>query len=294
MSILLFEDSTVAQLFPITTGRAACNVTVGSFSLLDLLLLLDQPLVGAFRPHLRGLMEADHANVWPLGCERLEPTGGPALLLNARLVPHMHSLQAIRQLLAHTGQAAVVWDGDHVAAIVNPGWTWSWIVEQIESSVDSLLLAAHGFPKLDVALQLMTYPHEVIAANMRHINDNLQYRIETGDYQQQADGVFLGSGAALGEYVLTDTRQGPIIVDREAQVGPYTLLRGPIYIGPGARILEHAAIKDQVSLGHTTKIGGEVEASIVEPYSNKQHHGFLGHSYLGSWINLAPAPAIAI
>ncbi len=35
-----------------------------------------------------------------------------------------------------------------------------------------------------------------------------------------------------------------------------------------------------------TKIGGEVEASIVEPYSNKQHHGFLGHSYLGSWINL--------
>jgi glucose-1-phosphate thymidylyltransferase len=34
------------------------------------------------------------------------------------------------------------------------------------------------------------------------------------------------------------------------------------------------------------KIGGEVEASIIEPYSNKQHHGFLGHSYLGSWINL--------
>jgi glucose-1-phosphate thymidylyltransferase len=29
-----------------------------------------------------------------------------------------------------------------------------------------------------------------------------------------------------------------------------------------------------------------VEASIVEPYTNKQHHGFLGHSYLGSWINL--------
>jgi glucose-1-phosphate thymidylyltransferase len=29
-----------------------------------------------------------------------------------------------------------------------------------------------------------------------------------------------------------------------------------------------------------------VEASIVESYTNKQHHGFLGHSYLGSWINL--------
>jgi glucose-1-phosphate thymidylyltransferase len=41
-----------------------------------------------------------------------------------------------------------------------------------------------------------------------------------------------------------------------------------------------------VSLGHTTKIGGEIEASVIEPYTNKQHHGFLGHSYLGSWINL--------
>ena len=51
-------------------------------------------------------------------------------------------------------------------------------------------------------------------------------------------------------------------------------------------MIEHAAIKHGVALGHTTKIGGEVEASIIEPYSNKQHHGFLGHSYLGSWINL--------
>jgi len=35
-----------------------------------------------------------------------------------------------------------------------------------------------------------------------------------------------------------------------------------------------------------TKVGGEVEASTIESYSNKQHYGYLGHSYLGSWINL--------
>ena len=51
-------------------------------------------------------------------------------------------------------------------------------------------------------------------------------------------------------------------------------------------VIEHAAIKDTVSIGHTAKIGGEVEASIIESFTNKQHHGFLGHSYLGSWINL--------
>jgi glucose-1-phosphate thymidylyltransferase len=51
-------------------------------------------------------------------------------------------------------------------------------------------------------------------------------------------------------------------------------------------VIEHAALKDGVALGHTVKIGGEVEASVIESFTNKQHHGFLGHSYLGSWINL--------
>jgi glucose-1-phosphate thymidylyltransferase len=76
------------------------------------------------------------------------------------------------------------------------------------------------------------------------------------------------------------------VIDADTSIGPYCLLRGPAYLGPRTRVIEHAAIKDGVSVGHTVKIGGEVEASIIEPYTNKQHHGFLGHSYLGSWINL--------
>jgi glucose-1-phosphate thymidylyltransferase len=135
-------------------------------------------------------------------------------------------------------------------------------------------------------LELIRWPHEVIAHHMVLLASNLQYRLRLGDYEQLQDGVFVASGAKLGDYLSVDTKQGPIVIDRDAQVGPYTLLRGPVYLGPKCRILEHAAIKDAVSLGHTTKIGGEVEASIVEPFSNKQHHGFLGHSYLGSWINL--------
>ena len=101
-----------------------------------------------------------------------------------------------------------------------------------------------------------------------------------------ADGVFAAEGAKLGQYLVTDTSKGPVLLDEHAEVGPHCFLRGPAYLGPKARVIEHSAIKDAVALGHTTKIGGEIEASIVEPYTNKQHHGFLGHSYLGSWINL--------
>jgi UDP-N-acetylglucosamine diphosphorylase/glucosamine-1-phosphate N-acetyltransferase len=287
MSLLLFEDSLVSQLSPITSARPACAVTVGSYRLVDLLQAVDRELVAWLRPYLRGLAALDLPLLKQLADESLPASQVPRLLLNARAVPSMNTLRTVKALLAlPQQQAGIVWSGDQVAAVVHPGWTWETIRAATENGVESLLLSAHALPKLEHSIDLLSYPHEVIAANMRVISENLAYRVQSEKYQQQQDGVFMAAGAKLGAYVLTETTQGPIVIDSAASVGPYTLLRGPIYIGPHARILEHAAIKDAVSLGHTTKIGGEVEASVVEPFSNKQHHGFLGHSYLGSWINL--------
>jgi glucose-1-phosphate thymidylyltransferase len=114
----------------------------------------------------------------------------------------------------------------------------------------------------------------------------MQWRLKHGEYTEIMDGVFGKSGVKIGAYAVVDASQGPIVMEENVRVGPFCLLSGPVYAGAGARVLEHAALKDGVSLGHTVKIGGEVEASVIEPYTNKQHHGFLGHSYLGSWINL--------
>ena len=106
------------------------------------------------------------------------------------------------------------------------------------------------------------------------------------DYTETADGVFVGKNVSVGQHVVFNTDDGPVLFEDHCTIGPFCYLSGPIYAGKGAKIIEHSSIKDGVALGHTTKVGGEVEASIIEPYTNKQHHGFLGHSYLGSWINL--------
>jgi UDP-N-acetylglucosamine diphosphorylase/glucosamine-1-phosphate N-acetyltransferase len=44
-------------------------------------------------------------------------------------------------------------------------------------------------------------------------------------------------------------------------------------------------IREGTTIGPVCKVGGEIEASIIHGYSNKQHDGFLGHSYLGQWVN---------
>ena len=141
-------------------------------------------------------------------------------------------------------------------------------------------------PKVEADLPLLEYPHDLIRHHRAALEENLEDRLAHGTYREIGDGVFAASGATLGQHTVTDTTGGPIVLEENATVGPYCYLSGPAHLGVRARVIEHAAIKDGVALGHTTKIGGEVEASIVEPYTNKQHHGFIGHSYLGSWVNL--------
>ena len=121
---------------------------------------------------------------------------------------------------------------------------------------------------------------------MKEMPDAMNWRLADGGYTETADGVFVKEGVSIGDHPSVNVDDGPILLDEDVQVGPFCYLAGPVYAGAGTRIIEHAALKDGVALGHTVKIGGEVEASVIEPYTNKQHHGFLGHSYLGSWINL--------
>jgi UDP-N-acetylglucosamine diphosphorylase/glucosamine-1-phosphate N-acetyltransferase len=69
-------------------------------------------------------------------------------------------------------------------------------------------------------------------------------------------------------------------------VEPVALLMENVYIAPGARVKSGARIYSNVCIGGGAKAGGEIEDSIMEPFSNKQHDGFLGHSYISSWCNL--------
>lgn len=285
MTILVYEDSSVPLLAPITTARPACCITVGSYRLLDILASMSVPVAGYIRKFLRTLCDLDCPELKLASDPAIQSSPGPTIAINARVVPSMQSRSTIIELLK-SSESGVVWCGEQIAAVVNPGWSWSEVASADSTGIAPLLQTAAQLPRIEQTLSVMSYPHDVVAANMEVINDSLNYRIASDSYKEIADGVFAHTDAKLGQYVLTETDDGPIVIDAGASVGPYTLLRGPVYIGPGCRILEHAAIKDAVSLGHTTKIGGEVEAAVVEPFTNKQHHGFLGHSYLGSWINL--------
>jgi UDP-N-acetylglucosamine diphosphorylase/glucosamine-1-phosphate N-acetyltransferase len=62
--------------------------------------------------------------------------------------------------------------------------------------------------------------------------------------------------------------------------------QGPIYIGKGTIVKAGATLRGPLSIGAECRVNGELIASIFQGYSNKGHFGFLGHSYVGEWVNL--------
>jgi glucose-1-phosphate thymidylyltransferase len=84
--------------------------------------------------------------------------------------------------------------------------------------------------------------------------------------------------------VVFDVTSGPIIIDQDVKITPFSFLEGPLYVGKGSHI-DNAKIGGGTIIGSICKIGGEVENSILGDYSNKHHEGFVGHSVVGSWVN---------
>ena len=83
-----------------------------------------------------------------------------------------------------------------------------------------------------------------------------------------------------------DASEGPILIADRVSIEPNAIINGPCFIGAGSIVRGGAKLGHGTSLGEECRIGGEVEESIISPYTNKQHEGFIGHSYIGSWVNI--------
>ncbi|MEX0866229.1 MAG: putative sugar nucleotidyl transferase [Pirellulales bacterium] len=285
MNILCFEDRLVSRLAPITIGRGAFNITIGSFRLFDRLLHLGLPVRFVVRPHLRQVML--QSDLPPAPFDPAQPT----LAVNARLLPSASVMRRLAEFIEQPPGSIVADDSAIAAAWLPPEYNRAAAALEYGGLED--LLRDLALPRAAVELPLLDYPHDVVRYHLKSLGENLEERIAGGGYQQTRDGLFVGPNVTLGECLTLDTSGGPVVLDDHVTVGPHAFLSGPAYVGPYAKIAEYSSVKHGTSVGHRAKIGGEVEDSVIEPLSNKQHHGFLGHSYLGSWVNLGAGTSVS-
>ncbi len=292
MNIVCFEDQFVTKLNPATLARPAYAVTCASLRLVDWLRLLNGNLYADVRPYLRNIQSLDFQLSGPP--EHVLSAKEDLLLVNARLVPRVGILQTLEKL-SRAAESIVITDpsDDSVLAakIVRKDQEKLaaepvTAIQRNSPHLESWSQLAADLPSSSLTLEAFHWPHDIVSWHMKELNRSIEFRLTQQKYREIHPNVFVGEGVSIGDYASINTQDGPILLENNVRVGPFCYLAGPVFAGHSTRVIEHSALKDGVSLGHTVKIGGEVEASVIEPYTNKQHHGFLGHSYLGSWINL--------
>lgn len=97
--------------------------------------------------------------------------------------------------------------------------------------------------------------------------------------------VFLEEGAKIEVGVL-NASNGPIYLGKNSEVMEGSVIRGPFALCENSSLKIGAKIYGPTTVGPHSKVGGEVNNSVIFGYSNKGHDGFLGNSVLGEWCNL--------
>jgi UDP-N-acetylglucosamine diphosphorylase/glucosamine-1-phosphate N-acetyltransferase len=299
MNVVVFEDRAVDRLGVVVTARPACDLTIGSHTLCEALGHFGS-VHRAVRPHLARYLAA-------LAGERIaiwggDPAAGPleraasrhgavAILINARTIPSRANLATIRSLVEAGSRGIVRGEGGVAAAVlrISPdggGPDQALLDDVLTRGADAVDgIEALALTELDADIELLAQVHDVVTAHEHAIAGSLAMRIDTGRYAEIRPGLFAAPEAHVAELVVV--RQGPVVVETAAEIGPFVCLDGPVWVGPGARVNPHAWLRAGTSLGRACRVGGEVEAAVLEPFSNKPHDGYLGHSHVGSWTNLA-------
>jgi len=142
---------------------------------------------------------------------------------------------------------------------------------------------------------LWNYTWEFVKENGQMIREDYELVfVEEDNYMQIDPGVvainpynvWIGENSVVKHGVILDASDGPIIIDENVQIMHNAVIIGPAYIGKNSLVKIGAKIYHNTSVGPYCKVAGEIEGTIIQAYTNKQHDGYLGHSYVGEWVNL--------
>jgi UDP-N-acetylglucosamine diphosphorylase/glucosamine-1-phosphate N-acetyltransferase len=281
MQMIVFEDALLSQFGPLTQTRPVFELRCGMLTLLERQVRCLAP--SAVRTFVRPELVRLCRFLWPGRPVNETITAGETVLVNGRWLAPSGATVGL-----YGPEVGLV--GDHVAWVRIPPAE----AEGLSSDNLSERLArwTATLPQRPAEGAMLEYPWHLIEWNAAALEDDARHwrshrevvAPSTGHLQGPSERVLIDPRAHLEPMVFIDSTQGPVMVDRGALIKAFSRLQGPCYVGPGTQ-LQAASFRGS-SAGAQCRLGGEVEESIVHGYSNKAHDGFLGHSYLGEWVNL--------
>ena len=279
--IVLFEDDGYLRLLPLVYWRSVFELRIGRKIVLDRLAQqLELPITGVWTRDWVAAVAAQRCGA---------PANGPieegTVLVNGRwlLDENVEFPDAPCAGMIDDEVAYIVCDAElagHLTA-----------VDLLKASRQERAL--HGVPRVEAKGRLLRYPWDVIgqlsdllARDWQPVDACVEAEIDPRLVLEPADRIHVGQRVQMHPTALIDASSGPIFISHDARVGAYAVIEGPAYIGPGTQVNPHAWLHGGVAAGPLCKLGGEIDGCVIHAYTNKQHGGFLGHAYVGSWVNI--------
>ncbi len=285
-SIIIFEDKKYKQLQPLTYFRPAYHLRCGILSL-HRKIRRNYPNIRVelnTRGYLRSLIKQNYPDeiVTHIKSDNI-------LFVNGRILVD----DDFYKIVPFAGPDEIFVSGSTFVAARLSGKN----LKIIENSLKDVLDIA-DFPELplkEINVKIIEYPWDFIKYNSEElVKDFYKLTKDTEPIKVDYPGVhflnrkdiFISEGVIIKPGVVLDASDGPIFIGKNAYIMHNASIQGPAFIGQHTIVKMSATIYHNSSIGKVCKVGGEIEDTIMHSYSNKQHNGFLGNSYLGSWVNL--------
>lgn len=295
MRVCLFEDRRTPDLEPLVLTRPASDLLCGLDSLgakqsrhfgAEVTGFLGRSPVAAV---LRERDPAAPAN------DAAWLRAAPTVMVNARWLPPapagLRLVPATRRLFA-SGPSAGLCQGELAFAVLDERRLQSISPATADDALADLV---QTLPCREVGGHMIGRPWDLVKYNPAQLEADFAFTCRGSDIGHHptgfaltgpADRLYVHPTAKIDPFVVADTTKGPVWIGPDCTITAFTRLEGPCAIGAGTHLLG-AKIRGGTTLGPQCRIGGEVECSIVQGFSNKYHDGFLGHSVVGEWVNLA-------
>ena len=277
MNIYVFEDQDFLDFSPISLTRAVFDIRFGQSTFLE-------RIIKVFPGHSVSLIVRD--DLKELISERY-----PKLDVNPN---HFEEGLWVSGSVIWTRESAKLLSAENTAFMKN-----NKVVAAKLSSSNASRWISNGGPlksKLinvqlkNIEVHQCNYLWDIIKFIKQTINDDASElnSINIADYPKtnliNPDKIFI-KNAKVMPGAMINAEKGSVIIEDKAVISGQTYIEGPVFIGANTSINPLTKIKNSI-IGKKCKIGGEVESSIIQGYTNKAHEGHLGDSFLGEWINL--------
>jgi UDP-N-acetylglucosamine diphosphorylase/glucosamine-1-phosphate N-acetyltransferase len=283
LQLAVFEDEFHVNFQPLTLTRPAYMLICGTRTILENILdyLRPEGRIHLFtRPYLAETVAEKLSSFTVNMPDRIDDE---VLLVNGLLLPDPQLMERISTLERDAG---LVRDGRVLAARLSHQSIQNIIVSDTKSIIKKCaktVKASNG--------RILKHPWELIDVSPGLISLGRVGSGVLGDVDQSVriygdqGGLYVAEDAVVEYGSVLDTRSGPIHIGAGTVVKPFSRIEGPVWIGENC-VIESCILKGGTTLGDWCRVGGEVESSIFQGYTNKRHLGYVGHSYLGEWVNI--------